>query len=176
MFWAGIGLDVFQILKNCETTALRAPVSQNTFQKWQRDGQDFTTNQSATVIMNSDHTMTAVYVSPPTFALTVASSNPSSGVNITVTPNDRNGSGDGTTQFTRTYNQNSNVNLTAPATVGASSFWKWQVDGVDYIQAQFATFDTACLGAKFFSVRHQRTGRSGCAIRGKTAALAKHVP
>ena len=121
------------------TLVANSMAGQNTFQKWQRDGQDFTTNQSATVIMNSDHTMTAVYVSPPTFALTVASSNPSSGVNITVTPNDRNGSGDGTTQFTRTYNQNSNVNLTAPATVGASSFWKWQVDGVDYIQAQFAT-------------------------------------
>ena len=107
-------------------------VNGNTFQKWQRDGVDFTTGASTTVTMDANHTMTAVYLSPPTVMLTVASSNPSSGVNITVTPNDNNGLGNGTTQFTRTYNKNTDANLTAPTSLGGSIFWKWQRDGVDF--------------------------------------------
>jgi Tol biopolymer transport system component len=113
-------------------TASSTLVNGNTFQKWQRDGVDFTTSASTTVTMDANHTMTAVYLSPPTVVLTLASSNPSSGVNIAVTPNDNNGLGNGTTQFTRTYNQNSSVNLTAPASVAGNIFWKWQVDGVDF--------------------------------------------
>ncbi|MBU1545115.1 MAG: T9SS type A sorting domain-containing protein, partial [Proteobacteria bacterium] len=57
---------------------------------------------------------------------------PSSGVNITVTPNDNNGQGSGTTQFTRTYNNNTTVTLTAPSTVSGNNFQKWQRGGVDY--------------------------------------------
>lgn len=110
-----------------------------TFQKWQRDGQDFSTNTFVSVTMDSNHTMTAVYVSLPTYVLTVASSNPSSGVNITVTPNDRNGLGNGTTEFTRTYIQNTNVNLTAPASANGNTFWKWRVDGVDLTTSQSMT-------------------------------------
>ena len=110
-----------------------------TFQKWQRDGVDFSTNTFVSVTMNSDHTMTAVYVSLPTFVLTVGSSNPNSGVNITVTPNDRDGSGNGTTQFARTYTQNTNVNLTAPASASGNTFWKWQRDGVDFSTSQSVT-------------------------------------
>lgn len=102
------------------------------FQKWQRNGQDFSTSASVNVTMDSDYTMTAVYTSLPTFTLTVASLNPSSGVNITVTPNDRNGAGNGTTQFTRTYTTGTSANLTAPASIGGSIFWKWQRDGVDF--------------------------------------------
>jgi Tol biopolymer transport system component len=113
-------------------TAASTLVNGNTFQKWQRDGADFTTSPSTTVTMDANHTMTAVYLSAPTVVLTVASSNPSSGVNITVTPNDNDGLGNGTTQFTRTYNKNTNANLTAPSSLGASIFWKWQRDGVDF--------------------------------------------
>ena len=112
-------------------TAASTLVNGNTFQKWQRNGQDFATGQSVTVTMNSDFTMTAIYLSPPTHVLTVASSNPGSGVNITVTPNDNNGLGDGTTPFTRTYNQSRDANLTAPNIAGRI-FWKWQRDGVDF--------------------------------------------
>lgn len=64
--------------------------------------------------------------------LTVASVNPGSGVFVTVSPTDINGSGSGTTQFTRTYNGNTAVTLTAPATAGGNSFVKWQRDGADY--------------------------------------------
>jgi len=65
-------------------------------------------------------------------SLTVASSNPSSGVSITVTPNDINGQGNGVTTFARSYNTNATVTLTAPATAGANNFQKWQKDGADF--------------------------------------------
>ena len=67
-----------------------------------------------------------------TRTLTVASVNPSSGVTITVSPNDNNSEGSGTTQFTRTYDLNTNVTLTAPAVVGSNNFQKWLKDGADY--------------------------------------------
>jgi outer membrane protein assembly factor BamB len=102
------------------------------FLKWQKDGADWSSSTVTTVTMDVDHTMTAVYGPRPTFVLTVASSNPSSGVSITVTPNDNGGSGTGTTQFTRTYNQFATVHLTAPISVGDNRYFlKWQRDGVD---------------------------------------------
>jgi surface antigen len=52
-------------------------VGNATFQKWQRDGVDLTTNLSATVVMNANHTMTAVYAA--------------SNVNVTVLANPANG-------------------------------------------------------------------------------------
>ena len=67
-----------------------------------------------------------------TAILTVASSNPSSGVSITVSPNDNNGQGDGSTQFTRTYNINTIVTLTAPSTASGSNFQKWRRNGADW--------------------------------------------
>jgi hypothetical protein len=63
--------------------------------------------------------------------LTVASSNPNSGVSVTVSPNDNNAQGNGSTAFTRTYNNNTPVTLTAPATASGNNFQKWRRDGVD---------------------------------------------
>jgi hypothetical protein len=74
--------------------------------------------------------------SSPTRILTVASSNPNSNVSITLSPNDNNGFGDGTTQFSRTYNDNANVSLGAPATAGGNNFQKWQRNGVDWSFSQ----------------------------------------
>jgi hypothetical protein len=110
-----------------------ATASGNNFQKWQQDGIDWATTPATTVPVGTNHTMTAVYVvpPPPTRTLTVASSNPNSGVSITVSPNDNNGQSNGITQFTRTYNNNVIVNLTALATAGGNNFQKWQRDGVD---------------------------------------------
>jgi hypothetical protein len=68
--------------------------------------------------------------------LTVASSNPASGVSITVSPNDINGLGSGTTPLTRTYHNNTVVSLTAPSTAGGNNFQKWQRGGVDYLSTQ----------------------------------------
>jgi hypothetical protein len=116
---------------------LNAPLTApggNVFQKWQRNGVDYDSNQSTTVQMNGSPTtitMTAVYVAPQIFTLTVASSNPNSGVNITVSPNDNGGFGNGATQFSRTYNQYTNVVLTAPAAAGNGNvFDRWLVDGI----------------------------------------------
>src|SRR5262249_61326239 len=44
---------------------------------------------------------------------------------VTVSPNDNNGAGNGSTQFTRTYNNNQAVTLTAAATAGGNNFSSW---------------------------------------------------
>jgi subtilisin family serine protease len=75
--------------------------------------------------------LAAVQNSVPGRVLTVASSNPSAGVSIAVSPSDANGQGGGTTQFTRTYTSNAAVTLSAPATAGGNNFQKWQRDGSD---------------------------------------------
>jgi len=74
--------------------------------------------------MDAAHTMTAIYIVGRT--LTVDSLNPNTGVNITVTPNDNNAQGNGTTQFTRLYDVSTVVNLTAPA---AASGTRWTTSG-----------------------------------------------
>ncbi len=103
------------------------------FLKWLKNGTDYSTSNSTSVTMDADQTMTAVYGPIPTFTLTVASSNPSSGVPITVGLNDINGVGSGTTQFTRTYRQFNTVTLTAPINGGGNSYFlKWQRDGFDH--------------------------------------------
>lgn len=129
---AGNGTTQFTRSYNRGTTVtLTAPavVNGNKFRKWDRDGQDWSGQTSTTVSLNSNTTMTAVYATPP--VLTVTSTG-AGAVPITVTPNDNNGQGNGTTPFTRTYDIFAGVNLVAPATVGTATFWKWQVDGVDY--------------------------------------------
>ncbi len=60
--------------------------------------------------------------------LVVRSTNPSSGVQITVSPLDYFGNGNSTTPFTRSYFAGV-VSLTAPATVGANPFRQWIVGG-----------------------------------------------
>jgi lysophospholipase L1-like esterase len=62
--------------------------------------------------------------------LTVTSS-PNSGVGVTVSPTDKNGAGNGTTGFNRTYSEGTVVSLTAPVFFGANIFQKWQKDGAD---------------------------------------------
>ena len=63
---------------------------------------------------------------PPTgYTLTVNTTNPTSGVNITVSPADKSGLGSGTASFTRTYSAGTAVTLTAPATAGAKTFGSW---------------------------------------------------
>lgn len=88
--------------------------------------------------------MTCAIAVPAAFAanytLTVASSNPASGVAITVTPNDRNGQGNGTTQFTRSFSDSTNITLTAPATANGNAFQKWQRDNSDYSTNRTITF------------------------------------
>src|SRR3972149_6648531 len=74
-----------------------------------------------------------------TYTLTVGSSNPGSGVSVTVSPTDVNGRANGTTQFTRTYKYGTVVSLTAPATAGVNTFQKWQKNGKDAATTQTTT-------------------------------------
>ena len=64
---------------------------------------------------------------PTTFVLTVNSADPASGVAITVAPADNNSAGNGSTAFTRTYNQATTVTLTAPNASGTNGtvFSSW---------------------------------------------------
>lgn len=92
---------------------------------------------SAGTAYGSEITFTTL-TPPVTHTLTVASFNPNSGVSITVSPNDNNGLSNGTTQFTRSYNNNTAVTLTAPSTAEGNSFQKWQRNGVDLTTSQTA--------------------------------------
>lgn len=114
---------------------LTAPgsASGNAFSKWQRDGVDYFSGLTTNVLMDTGHSMTAVYTAAPAYLLTVSSSNPNSGVSLLVSPLDNNAAGDGVTGFTRTYNNSTVVSVTAPSVSGTGShFSKWQLDGVDY--------------------------------------------
>ncbi len=105
-------------------TALSLAPNGNVFQKWQRNGVDVTTSTTVGVTLDANYTVTAFYVTAPTAKLTVNSSNPDSGVSISA-DTDLAGLGSGTTPFARTYMQNTNVNLMAPATANGNFFEKW---------------------------------------------------
>ena len=65
----GSGTTPFnRVYNNNTAVTLTAPATAgvNTFQKWQRDGVDVTTSPTTNVTMDADHTMTAVYMTPPT--------------------------------------------------------------------------------------------------------------
>ena len=73
---------------------------------------------------------------PGTFALSVGSQNPSEGVAISVTPLDLSENGDGTTPFSRVYDQGTQVQLTAPASAGGNDFVRWTQDGQNLTAGQ----------------------------------------
>ncbi len=114
-----------------------AVVSGWNFLKWQRDGVDYSTNPAISLTVDGDRVMTAMYNVP---ILTIASTNPGSGVAIVVTPQDINGRADGTTPFTREYVQGTNVTLQAPAKFNGNPFEKWLRDGADYPGSQSIAF------------------------------------
>lgn len=64
---------------------------------------------------------------PPvtTYVLTVNTTNPATGVSITVAPADNNGAGNGSASFSRTYNAGTAVTITAPASAGTHTFSSW---------------------------------------------------
>jgi hypothetical protein len=75
--------------------------------------------------MDADHSVSAVYLSPTIYTLTVNSS-PSNGASITVSPADRFGAGTGPTPRTLSYLSGTSVTLTAPSTFNGNNFSHWQ--------------------------------------------------
>jgi len=59
------------------------------------------------------------------FTLTINTTNPGTGVPISVSPNDINGNGNGLTPIERTYDAGTTVTITAPATSGTNKFGSW---------------------------------------------------
>lgn len=105
------------------------------------------TNNPATVTMNGPITQTASFAPiATTRTLTVASSSPSSGINIIVSPNDNNGQGNGTTQFSRTYDKDKTVTLIAPSAAGGNNFQKWSRNGVDWSTNQTTNVNILMFG------------------------------
>jgi VCBS repeat-containing protein len=58
-------------------------------------------------------------------------STPNSGVGVTISPNDLSGGGNGTTGLIRSYNLNTPVTVTAPASSAGRNFLKWRINGAD---------------------------------------------
>jgi len=86
-----------------------------------------------------------------TYNLTVQST-PNTGIPITVTPNDYNGTGDGETDFTRTYVPKTVVTLTAPEIFNGKVFYKWAIDDVDHFNR---TIQVIMNGNHAVSVEYQ---------------------
>jgi hypothetical protein len=107
------------------TLTAPASVGANIFSSW--TGCTTSSTTTCTIALNTNSTVTANYTAPAavTYALTVNSANPASGVAIGVSPADNNHASNGPTSFTRTYNSGTTVTLTAPATSGANTFSAW---------------------------------------------------
>ena len=89
------------------------------------------TDQSPTTLA-LDLMLDRVRVTPiPVGTLQVNTSNPATGVNVTVSPADTLGYGSGTACFTRCYANGTTVTLTAPTSVNGNTFRKWLRDGVE---------------------------------------------
>lgn len=112
---------------------LTAPqqVNGNMFVRWRLDGSDAAQGErSLTFEMTGDRTARAVYTSTPTLnELTVRSQNPDEGIAISVSPQDFDGVGDGTTEFTRRYEEGASVTLTAPEESGDDTVFARWVEG-----------------------------------------------
>jgi hypothetical protein len=107
------------------TLVLTAPATAggNAFSSW--TGCTTASTVTCSVTLNANTTVTANYAASTPYTLTVNSVAPSSGVSITVSPADNNGSGNGTTGFTRTYNSGTAVVLDAPINFNSYTFQSW---------------------------------------------------
>ena len=106
------------------TLTAPTPSGSNTFSSW--TGCTSASTVTCTVTLNANTTVTANYVTPATtYTLTVDSTNPASGVAITVSPADVNSASNGSTSFTRTYDAGASVTLTAPTPSGSNTFSSW---------------------------------------------------
>ncbi len=124
-------LDVTEVELTAPVTAPNGHV----FTHWLVDGELYSNQETITLTMGADRSAIAVYSPPLTpiqHQLTVQSRNPNSTILITVDPADVNGQQNGSTPFSRLYDDGITVNLTArnPAFPSSSNvFRQWEVDG-----------------------------------------------
>ena len=113
----------------------------NNFVKWTLNGVDYSSSRTVDFTLSGNSTMTAVYSAalPVTHTVTVASSNPNSGVNISSSIPDNNTTFGGATPFTRIFNQNATATYIAPMSASGNTFQKWQLDGTDLTTSTIAT-------------------------------------
>lgn len=130
------------------TLVAPATASGKNFSKWQRNGVDLLFNSTLNYTVDTNVTLTAVFIEPPTttWQFDIASSNPGSGVAITVTPNDNGALGNGVTPFTRIYNDGVDITFTAPTTAGGNVFQQWTSLVNGSITANPSMFITAKSG------------------------------
>lgn len=95
----------------------------NNFSNW--TGCDNASTTTCSVMMNGNRTVIANYSAPGTSALVVASTNPGTGVPVTVSPADNSGNADGNTLLTRTYTNGTTVTLNVPSASGGTNFSGW---------------------------------------------------
>ena len=109
-----------------QSVTLTAPAtaSGNPFASW--TGCDSVSVRTCTVAMTSQKTVTVTYtVVAANRTLTVQSSNPNSGVSMTVSPADNNSATNGTTNFARIYKDGTAVTVTAAPTASGNTFSNW---------------------------------------------------
>jgi len=119
--------------------SLTAPSTHNdrNFGYWILEGTQYSEWPQITVKMDFNHTAVAVY---PLWTLTVEST-PDTGVYIGISPDDKNGLGDGNTSFTREYNHGTTVTLDAPEEYSGKKFVRWFKDGESFDDTSTTSID-----------------------------------
>ncbi|MCP4216893.1 MAG: DUF1566 domain-containing protein, partial [bacterium] len=118
-----------------------------------------------------------------TYQLDVQSS-PDTGVSIEVSPSDNNGSADGSTLFSRTYDGGTQVTLSAPASHNSRVFSKWTVGSTDSTSRSVQVtlngnttatvyYENASTGTPVVSLN--RTLLNFAAIQGGTTTPAQEI-
>lgn len=111
------------------------------FEKWSKNGSLYSNQRSINITVNGDAEYTAGYFNSVTHhRLIVKSSNPNSGINVSLVPDDANGSGSGSTEFSRIFSHNTSISLTAPSNSSGNSFSKWLKNGLDYSTSPYINF------------------------------------
>lgn len=103
------------------------------FNNWTIDGVPAPDGQrTISVNTNAPHTIIPNYL--PGTTLQIRSTNPTSGVPITIYTADENGLKNGTTAFDRIYTPGTSVGMTAPLTFGTDRyFMRWNLDGAPWL-------------------------------------------
>ncbi len=104
---------------------------------------------------------------PVAYLLTVNSLAPAIGASITVSPNDNNGAGSGTTPFTRTYDSGTQVTLSAAPTDSGYTFVSW----TGCTSASGANCSVTIGGATIVTATYDQPGITSIAVTPSSATI-----